>query len=85
MQAPNPPIVSVGNFQSQGRTGIVVPDFGSIDAMPARPFTARQQEIDGGRRGASTSGRHFPERLDEVAPFRVGLEAQEPDDFVRSH
>ena len=77
----NRPLTRRRNFQFQGRASVIVPDFGSIDAMPVRPFTARQQEVDRGRRSAPANSLCVPERLAEMAAFGMGLEVQELDNF----
>src|SRR5262249_53739031 len=62
--------------------GVIVPDFGGVDAVPVRALATRQQEIDRGRmRAAVRAG--VAVRFHEVAALGMRLEAEQADDLGR--
>ena len=75
---------AIVNAQREWCARVPVPSLDSVDAVPVRALTARQQEIDRGRGGATAiHGASVAERLAIVPALRVGLEIEQPDDVLR--
>lgn len=76
--------VVVGQVQSHGSAGVVVPDLGLVDAVPVAPAGRRLEEVVDGRRDGAVAVRlGVPEGLDKVALFNVGLQAEFSNDLLR--
>jgi hypothetical protein len=71
-------VAVVAHRQFQRRAGIVMPDLVGIHPVPVRAFAGLQQEID--RRAFRRA-----KGLDEMAAFRMRLQAEARDDLVGCH
>ena len=73
--------VAIGDLQLKRAAGVIMPDLRRIDAVPMRPFMARQQEIDRGRQRTSVgAAARIAKGLAIVAAFRMRLQLKPRDD-----
>src|SRR5665213_2497727 len=71
----------VARCRAKRRTGIPVPDFDRVGAVPMRVLAAGEQKID--RRRGRAAVPHVAITLAEMATFRMRLEVEQPDHIGR--